>query len=86
MTDSDNYEDIKTAMITIREKLKPSVMIVIDSVKDICYVYKAHGSMTDIRKNILPNILKIYEKISGNVAAFEHIKDTRYLMVDPSLN
>jgi len=86
VTDSDNYEDIKTAMVTIREKLKPSAMIVIDSDKDICYVYKGTGSMKDIKKNILPEILESYEIVSGNGAVFERVKDVRHLMVDPRLN
>ncbi len=84
--DTNDFEDMKDRLQEIQKKENPSTMIVIDKEEDVCYVYKAAGTINEIKKNILPQLLEYYEIVCEQFMFFGTIADVRHLMVDPILN
>lgn len=62
----------------------------VDTKKDVCYIYKAKGSLNEIKKEALPKLETPFKFITKNEMVFQKIEDLRCLMQffpsRPSLN
>lgn len=50
----DTYEEIKGIIKPLYDEKFTKIIVLFDDKKDIIYIYKAEGSLHDIKKNILP--------------------------------
>ena len=86
VSDVNNFEDVKHIIQIIQKHDNPSTIIVIDSQKDVCYIYKTKYSIETFKKTLLPQILQSYEDFFNQFPFAGTIEDVRYLLVDPMLN
>ena len=63
-------------------------LVTIDNKLNICYIYKANGQLSEIKKNIMPLLGEAYVAIQGDELILEKFEDLRmlYLFSNPSLN
>jgi hypothetical protein len=52
----------------------------VDTKKDVCYIYKAKGSLNEIKKEILPKLEIPFKFVTKNEMVFKKIEDLRILM------
>jgi hypothetical protein len=78
--DSENFLEIKHVIDHFYREYFTKYIILFDNKKDIAYIYKGKGSLYDIKKNVFPPIVSIYETLRKEVACFE-IEDVRITMM-----
>jgi hypothetical protein len=83
-TQVDTYEEIKGIIKPLYDEKFTKIIVLFDDKEDIIYIYKAEGSLHDIKKNILPPIVKIYEDVFTQEDCFFTVKDIRASMWFPS--
>jgi len=79
-TDADNFLEMKKTIDHLYYANFSENIILFDYKKDMAYIYKAKGSLTEIKKNILPPIVAMYEVLRKEAAFFE-IEDVRLTMM-----
>jgi len=56
-------------------------VFMVDTKKDVCYIYKAEGSLNEIKKQILPRLEAPFKFVTKDEMVFEKVEDVRMLMM-----
>jgi hypothetical protein len=51
----------------------------VDTKKNVCYIYKGKGSISEIKKTILPKLKTPFKFVTKNEMVFEKVEDLRIL-------
>jgi len=78
--DTDNFVEIDAMIQLLYYSSGSETIVLFDGKKDVAYIYQAKGSIDDIKKNILPPMVEMYEIIAGTTVFFE-IEDLRFTMM-----
>jgi len=76
---ADEFSKIKTLIDHLHPTPFINFMVLIDGKEDIAYIYKGVGSEKEIKKNVLPPIIKVYEHLTQE-SVFLKIQDVRETM------
>ncbi|MEI7919113.1 MAG: hypothetical protein WCH65_02655 [bacterium] len=76
---ADEFSKIKTLIDHLHPTPFINIMVLIDDKEDIAYIYKGVGSEKEIKKNVLPPIIKAYESLTHK-SVFLKIQDVRETM------
>lgn len=74
-----DLQDAEAIIESTKLLSKSSFIFLIDDKTDICYVYKATGTIAEIKKDTLPWVGKSYESLMGMPMFLEKITDLRAL-------
>lgn len=78
---NDVNEVTEIIMMIYREEI--SIMVLVDSLDKIVYLYKATGSLEELKQEQLPEFFRTISRILPEEFSFENIKDLRDAMHFP---
>lgn len=76
-TETEDEEQIQEIVDRTKEIFDPSIIVVVDSKEDICFIYKAEENLIELKKTKLQKLLESYEKTMNTYPFLGTVKDMR---------
>jgi hypothetical protein len=77
---ADKFPELKKLINELHADKDTDFILLIDDKKDVAYIYKAKGTLNQLKKTTLPTALKVYEAGIKEESVFFTLEDLRLTM------